>query len=206
MSHFTLLLFDLYSFAPSRLFTLALSSLLRLPMSTGTGRCCLLRPNILTLTGQKLIEWSLKLYMSLLIRFYIFNVFIKIQKTWLFTFFALLHTFSRTMSVTPLRMPLHYSECWHAIYLRYRMITITSLFCSVQCGRLYTKLAVRYWSARCCIALHWSTSACSRIMTGHSNVNRLPVTDIRCGNIKHVVTVTMSDFTLEIRNRNNAWM
>ena len=59
---------------------------------------------ILTLTEQKLIKWSLKLYMSLLLRFF---SFFKIQKTWLFTFFALLHTFSRTMVATwPTSSPL----------------------------------------------------------------------------------------------------
>jgi len=36
--------------------------------------------------------------MLLLLRFLTF--FFKIQKTWLFTFFALLHTFSRTMDST----------------------------------------------------------------------------------------------------------
>jgi len=46
--------------------------------------------------------WSsgLQTYMLLLLRFLRFLRFFKIQKTWLFTFFAVFHTFSRTMVVT----------------------------------------------------------------------------------------------------------
>jgi len=43
------------------------------------------------------IKWPLKLY----VRFFTFlTVFLKIQNTRLFTFFELLHTFSRTLTTT----------------------------------------------------------------------------------------------------------
>jgi len=43
---------------------------------------------ILTLTGQKLIEWSLKLYMSLLLRFFTFLTFFSKSKNGTFNVFC----------------------------------------------------------------------------------------------------------------------
>jgi len=53
---------------------------------------------ILTLTEQKLIKWSLKLY-TLPSFTFLKTFFFNIKKTWLLTFFAPLHTFLQTLII-----------------------------------------------------------------------------------------------------------
>jgi len=60
---------------------------------------------ILTLTGQKLIDWSLNTLHVITFTFFdVFLTFFKIQKRDFLRFLALLHTFSRTMDSTSIRL------------------------------------------------------------------------------------------------------